>query len=138
MGPPHTNDVNWSVSDVRVNATSGQCVGGWVCEHRWSVVKALVSWRQVAAGAPLRHWWDDGHRQMAFSRAGRAFIAFNDDPSMTMDTEVDTGLTAGIYCDVVSGHVDQDLTRCTGRSVTGYYPALQFSFHFIPICIPFL
>jgi len=98
---------------------TGQCLGDWVCEHRWPIITAMVIWRNTAADSPLRHWWDDGHRQIAFARAGRAFLAFNDDHSKTMDVQLQTGLPAGVYCDVASGAVTQDGFHCTGRSITG-------------------
>jgi len=104
---------------VEVDGTTQQCLGDWVCEHRWPVIKAMVEWRSVAEGAALRHWWSDGHRQIAFARAGRAFIAINDDAWKSMDVTLDTGLPAGVYCDVTSGQLTQDRSGCTGRTVTG-------------------
>ena len=117
MGPPHNTD--WSIADVKVNATSGQCLGDWVCEHRWPLIKAMVKFRSVAGDSALTNWWDDGGRLIAFSRDGRAFIAINDDPVKTMDETLQTGLSAGVYCDVISGTVTADGSGCTGRTVTG-------------------
>ena len=79
----------------------------------------MVMWRYVAGHSPLRHWWDDGNRQLAFSRAGRAFLAINDDSTKSMNVELETGLPAGVYCDVTSGTLTPDGLNCTGRTVTG-------------------
>ena len=79
----------------------------------------MVTWRNVAGNTALRHWWDDGQRQIAFSRAGRAFIAINDDNSKSMNVQLQTGLPAGDYCDVASGKLTQDGSQCTGGTVTG-------------------
>jgi len=119
IGPPHDHDPDWSISDVLVDSHTDQCLGEWICEHRWPLIKAMVQWRAVAVDAPLRHWWDDGLNQIAFSRAGRAFVAINYDEMVTMNVELDTGLPAGVYCDVTTGTVTQDGLQCTGRSVTG-------------------
>ena len=119
VGPPHDSD--WSISDVHVNESTRQCLGDWVCEHRWPIISSMVVWRSVAADRPLRHWWDDGARQIAFSRAGGAFIAINDDQRKTMDVQLVTGLPAGVYCDVASGTVSYDNQQCTGRTVTGHH-----------------
>jgi len=116
-GPPRDSD--WSISDVQLDDSTHQCLGDWVCEHRWPIISAMVVWRAVAADTALRHWWDDGNRQIAFSRAGRAFIAINDDESKSMNAQLMTGLPAGQYCDVVSGTLSQDAHHCTGRTVTG-------------------
>jgi len=117
IGPPHTSD--WSISDVLINEATQQCLGDWVCEHRWPLITAMVRWRSVAADTPLRHWWDDGQRQIAFARDGKAFLAINDDQHKSMNVQLQTGLPAGVYCDVTSGALTQNGRRCTGRSVTG-------------------
>jgi len=118
IGPPHESD--WTISDVQVDSTTEQCLGDWVCEHRWPVIKAMVEWRAAAEGAALRHWWSDGYRQIAFARGERAFIAINDDGFKPMDVNLYTGLPAGEYCDVTSGHLTVDRSACTGRTVTGW------------------
>lgn len=117
IGPPQESDE--TISDVQVNGTTEQCLGDWVCEHRWPVIKAMVEWRSAADGAALRHWWSDGQRQIAFARGERAFIAINDDRIKSMDVSLYTGLPAGMYCDVTTGHLTADRSTCTGRTVTG-------------------
>ena len=44
-----------------------------------------------------------------------AFIAINND-DFAMDVTIQTGLSAGIYCDVNSG--DKVNNACTGKSIT--------------------
>ena len=127
VGPPHVSESDWTISDVEVDGTTQQCLGNWVCEHRWPIIKAMVEWRSAAEGAALRHWWSDGHRQIAFARAGRAFIAINDDAWKSINLPLDTGLPAGVYCDVISGHLTPDHSACTGRSVTGRVLDVQTS-----------
>jgi len=79
----------------------------------------MVKWRSVAADEALTNWWDDGGRLIAFSRGGKAFIAINDDPQKTMDVVLQTGLPAGVYCDVATGTLTEDGSQCTGGTVTG-------------------
>jgi len=130
IGPPH--DADWSISDVAVDQTTGQCTGDWVCEHRWPLIRAMVNWRSVAAGAPLRHWWDDGQRQIAFSRASKAFIAINDDQTKSLYAQLQTGLPSGVYCDVATGTVSADSSQCTGRTVAGMARLACFSGKYLP------
>ena len=102
-----------------MDTSTGQYLGDWVCEHRWPLIKAMVKFRSVAGDSALTNWWDDGGRLIAFSRAGKAFIAINDDPAKKMDEFLQTGLSTGVYCDVTSGTLTTDGSVCTGRSVTG-------------------
>lgn len=55
-----------------------------------------------AGWAHVENWWSNGHNQIAYSRGGKSFIAFNKDDGH-MDEWVTTGLPAGTYCDVISG-----------------------------------
>ena len=50
-----------------------------VCEHRWRMIANMAQWRNKAGGefTGVDNWWDNGGNQIAFSRNGQAFIAFN-------------------------------------------------------------
>ena len=50
-----------------------------VCEHRWHTIANMAAWRNAAGGeyTGVDNWWDNGNNQIAFSRNGAAFIAFN-------------------------------------------------------------
>jgi len=111
-GPPHNGD--YSIKDVGINSDK-TCSGGWSCEHRWREIYNMIAFRNIANGQPLSNWWSGSDYQVAFSRGNQAFIAFNLE-SYDMDTTIQTGLSAGTYCDVISG--DLDGGKCTGSSVT--------------------
>ena len=56
------------------------CTYAWqVCEHRWRMIANMAAWRNAAGGeyTGVDNWWDNGNNQVAFSRNGAAFIAFN-------------------------------------------------------------
>nr|KAG5697641.1 hypothetical protein BaRGS_011190 [Batillaria attramentaria] len=110
MGPPSTNEVT---DRVVINGDGG-CDGGWVCEHRWRQVYNMVAFRNVAGSEPVANWWTGADYQIAFSRGNRTFIAFNLE-SFDFKATLQTGLPAGWYCDVISGHLDND--KCTGATV---------------------
>lgn len=57
----------------------GTCGNGWVCQHRWRQVHAMVGFKNAAGTTVLNDWWDNGSNQIAFCRGGNAFIAFNND-----------------------------------------------------------
>ncbi len=92
-------------------------VGSWICEHRVPALARLVKARAFAAGAPQTNWQVLGtQNQVAFARAGRAFIALNRETAALSGVSVQTGLPVGVYCDVVSGEVGS--SGCTGTAVT--------------------
>ena len=87
----------------------------------------------------MNDWWDNGNNQIAFCRGGKGFVAINNEGSnfsQTLQVDkttpsqfvaldhsiyycfncVQTCLTAGTYCDVISGTLING--QCTGKSVT--------------------
>lgn len=102
-GPPTEGGENYIKTVVpKADLT---CNDGWVCEHRWRQIYNMVAFRNVAGNEPVSHWWDNGNYQIAFGRGNKAFIAINDQAGSTLDTQLATGLSAGTYCDVVTGSV---------------------------------
>lgn len=112
IGPPQ--DGNQNIISPSFNA-DGSCGNGWVCEHRWRQIYNMVHFRNAVAGTSLNNWWDNGDNQIAFSRGNRGFIAFNLQTS-ALSQNLQTGLSAGTYCDVISGHKSGN--SCTGSSIT--------------------
>lgn len=101
MGPPH--DANDNILSPVIN-DNGQCVNGWVCEHRWPSTANMVQFRIQAGNAPISHWYDNHHNQVAFGRNKRTFIAFNNERS-DFNRILQTDLPAGVYCDIISGGI---------------------------------
>lgn len=49
IGPP--TDANGTISP-NIDATTGQCTNGWVCEHRWPAIRNMVQFRNVVSIGP--------------------------------------------------------------------------------------
>lgn len=113
QGPPH--DGNYNTLSPTFNA-DGSCNNGWVCEHRWQQTVNMVSFRNTVEGTTLANWWDNGDNQIAFARGSRGFIAFNGQYRVDLNVNLQTGLPAGVYCDLASG--SKQGTICTGTIVT--------------------
>lgn len=64
----------------------------WVCEHRWTALSAMVSWRKTAGASEVAHWLSDGNARIAFSRGSRAFIALAAPSSGHWAATLQTGL----------------------------------------------
>lgn len=98
QGPPATADGQTKAVFVNGQATCGQ---DWVCEHRRGAIAAMVGFRNATDGAPLTHWWSNGHDQIAFGRADKGFVVINRESAPLTHT-FETGLPAGTYCNVVA------------------------------------
>ncbi len=110
--PPPNN--NGAIKSPTFNA-DGSCNNGWVCEHRWRQIYNMIGFDNAAAGAGVNDWWDNGNNQIAFGRGDRGFIVFNGEGG-TLNVNLQTGLPAGTYCDVISG--SKDGNSCTGTKIT--------------------
>ncbi|XP_030623337.1 pancreatic alpha-amylase-like [Chanos chanos] len=111
MGPPSYPD--GSTKSVPISP-DGTCGDGWVCEHRWPLIRNMVTFRKVVSGQPLTNWWDNRANQIAFGRGGQGFVVINND-ECPLDVTLSTGMPAGTYCDVISGLKTRG--RCTGKTI---------------------
>jgi alpha-amylase len=84
----------------------------WTCDH--ATYAGMVALRRYAAGAPLAQWQSSGPNQIAFARAGKAFVAINREDAATTAGALQTTLPAGRYCDVAGGSFDPAARRCSG------------------------
>ncbi|MGN8026325.1 carbohydrate-binding module family 20 domain-containing protein [Microbacterium sp. 22242] len=108
------SDADGNVLPVACNtATSG--VGGWLCQDRAASTVGMVGFRNTTAGTAVTRWWSDGSDAIAFAREGAGYVVVNKE-SASLTRTFDTGLAAGEYCNLVTGHVVGN--HCTGPSVT--------------------
>ncbi|VDI54328.1 Hypothetical predicted protein [Mytilus galloprovincialis] len=118
QGPPHNDYM--SIKDVQWG-NDFSCGCGWICEHRWRQIYGMVAFRNVVHGTDILNWWSKDNYQIAFSRGDKGFIVINADVQ-DLNLELQTGLSTGTYCDVISGELDGE--NCTGTIVkvngTGY------------------
>lgn len=112
QGPPSTAD--GEIISPTINPDES-CGSGYVCEHRWPVIMAMVYFNALVANAPLKYWWDNGANQIAFARYRRGFIAFNRDGGHQLNQTLQTGMPEGCYCDLVT--VDfKEVEKCKERN----------------------
>lgn len=108
QGPPSNDD---KTESVFMSGQSG-CIGrelvatggrGWVCEHRWPTIAAMVEFRNVTSGAfSINRWWSDGDNVIAFARGKKGFVVINNSASI-VEREFESDMPPGRYCNVVEG-----------------------------------
>eukprot|EP00105_Crassostrea_gigas_P027049 XP_011448249.1 PREDICTED: alpha-amylase [Crassostrea gigas] len=111
MGPPHNGDMSIKSPSIQPDMS---CGNGWICEHRWRQIYNMVAFRNVVMGTTLTNWWDNGDYAIAFSRGNKGFIVINAGTS-DINVNLQTGLSQGTYCDVISGNYENG--SCTGNEV---------------------
>jgi alpha-amylase len=110
----------FSTNDDSPPATTGglitntDCDKSWSCTDRDPGVIGMVGWHNYVGKAKQQNWWDDGANVIAFGRGAKGWVAFNNGPAAKTIT-VQTGLSAGTYCDVVHGKKSNGL--CTGPTI---------------------
>lgn len=111
-GPPSDENGNILSPTIFLNETCGM---GWICEHRWHEIIQMINFRNVVENGNLTHWWDNGNNQIGFCRGtDKGHIFFNND-NYAIHSELLTCLSAGTYCDIMSGRKIGN--TCTGKQV---------------------
>ncbi|KAF6209532.1 hypothetical protein GE061_015280 [Apolygus lucorum] len=95
-GPPHNDD--FTIKDVVVN---GSCGNGWVCEHRWPEISAMVRFAQEVKDTNATNMTFHSNNSMSFQRPPKGFFYLSVGVPVG-STLVQTGLKPGKYCDVIS------------------------------------
>lgn len=95
QAPP--NDGTYNTLDVIINQ-DGSCANGWVCEHRWNIIKRMIRFRNAVVGTPMENYWNNGVA-VAFSRGNKGFFAMA--KSGYLQINLQTGLPQGIYCNLI-------------------------------------
>lgn len=109
QGPP---------SDANGLPTTPDCGSAWVCEQRHRPIANMVAWRNAASSATtVTNWWSNSGNHIAFGRGNRGFVAINNDASQTLNQTLQTGMAAGVYCNIIAGDFTAPNT-CTGPTIT--------------------
>ena len=104
-GPPGVN----VHEDGRLNCDDGK---NYVCEHRRTGISGMVKFRKVVGDEEETQWQsdDDNGNRIAFARGAKGFLAMNMDKNDYWNTELQTGLPDGEYCNVIVSDHD----KCDG------------------------
>ena len=89
----------------------------WDFIHRWTAIANMVAFRNQTVGQAITNWTTGTGDQVAFSRGNQGFVAINNSGS-SWSRSFATGLSAGTYCNVLTGLKNAAGNACTGSSVT--------------------
>ncbi len=102
LGPP-SDASGWTLPVICASSLETAAAGQWVCEHRDPSILKMVSFRHVAAGSDINHWWDNGANAIAFSRGTKGFVAINNGAT-GLDTTIATAMAPGTYLDLLTSN----------------------------------
>ncbi len=93
------------------------CNNGWLCEHRIRAIANMVAFRNATtSNQNVTNTWTNGNNQIAWGRGGLGFAVINMENS-TLDQTLNTGMPAGVYCDIISGDYDATSKSCSGQTI---------------------
>ena len=111
QGPPQDDRQNIISPKIDEN---GQCINGWICEHRWQVVKNMIKFKNLAKNAPVSDFNAYSDDQISFRR-GDGFIVFNRAETEFNLENAQVFLPKGTYCDIYGGSLNKG--SCTGMKI---------------------
>ena len=96
-----------------------ECFGNnWKCEHRWSMIKGTVDFRNNTSDTfAVTKWVDNGNNQIAFGRGNLGHVAINKEGNTATNT-INTDMAPGEYCNVLKGELSADKSSCSGETIT--------------------
>lgn len=89
--------------------------GQWVCEHRDPVFAPMIRFRKATAGLAKLSVVTEGDWVIAFSRGTTGWVGINNGLASRASGPIQTSLTAGTYCDLLTG--GKVGGACAGASV---------------------
>lgn len=121
-GAPNATDT--SVPDVTCGANSK-----WQCTQRWISIRGMVGFFKAVNGAQVTNWQDDGNNNIAFSRAGKGFLAINNTPNAKR-VLYNTDLPSGEYCNVYeAGNCSKTVKVIDGKVAATIAPYSAIALH---------
>ncbi len=96
--------------------TDANCSAGWQCVTQSTGMKGMVGWHNATASATtVSDFTATASGVIGFHRGSKGWIGLNDSSSASTAT-YRTGLSDGVYCDVITGGLGA--SGCAGTSVS--------------------
>lgn len=98
-----------------IDAATGKCNEGWMCEHRYPLFVNMVELRRVAGDAPQTTWDTARPDVVSFGRGDRAHVIINAGVE-PVEVAFTTGMAEGRYCNVAAASLGG--TDCANHVVS--------------------
>jgi alpha-amylase len=91
--------------------------GTFICMDRWTSVKGMIQWRHEVGTAEMTNALSE-NQVLSFTR-GTGFFAMHTNAAVATKATINTGLPAGVYCDVYTGGAKAKKAggKCVGTRV---------------------
>lgn len=112
------------VEDVDCSPTTG-----WQCTQRWTSIRGMVGFFKAVNGAQVTNWQESDNNNIAFSRAGKGFLAINNTPN-AKKVLYKTDLPNGEYCNVYDvGNCSKTVKVIDGKVAATIAPYSAIALH---------
>ncbi|WP_182831685.1 pullulanase-associated domain-containing protein, partial [Gardnerella vaginalis] len=113
-----------SVPNVDCSPTTG-----WQCTQRWTSIRGMVGFFNAVNGAQVTNWQESDNNNIAFSRAGKGFLAINNTPN-AKKVLYTTDLPNGEYCNVyAAGNCSKTVKVTDGKVAATIAPYSAIALH---------
>lgn len=112
------------VEDVDCSPTTG-----WQCTQRWTSIRGMIGFFNAVNGAQVTNWQESDNNNIAFSRAGKGFLAINNTPN-AKKVLYNTDLPNGDYCNVYeAGNCSKTVKVTDGKVAATIAPYSAIALH---------
>ncbi|RFT40414.1 pullulanase, partial [Gardnerella vaginalis] len=77
----HKDDGAPGATEDKVEDVDCSPITGWQCTQRWTSIRGMVGFFNAVNGAQVTNWQESDNNNIAFSRAGKGFLAINNTPN---------------------------------------------------------
>ncbi|CQB86853.1 Alpha-amylase precursor [Chlamydia trachomatis] len=125
----HKDDGAPGATEDKVEDVDCSPITGWQCTQRWTSIRGMVGFFNAVNGAQVTNWQESDNNNIAFSRAGKGFLAINNTPN-AKKVLYTTDLPNGEYCNVyAAGNCSKTVKVTDGKVAATIAPYSAIALH---------
>lgn len=125
----HKDDGAPGATETSVPNVDCSPITGWQCTQRWTSIRGMVGFFNAVNGAQVTNWQESDNNNIAFSRAGKGFLAINNTPN-AKKVLYTTDLPNGEYCNVyAAGNCSKTVKVTDGKVAATIAPYSAIALH---------
>lgn len=91
--------------------------GSFVCLQRWTSIKGMIAWRDAVGEAVKTNKYGIAG-VYGFGRSGKGYVLINSIAASYKAPNLETGMAAGTYCDMITGGAIATTTKKVNKKTT--------------------